>query len=92
MNITEPTEPSEVKTYLDSREADDYGVKLTSKILYTPRDGQEPYYIEGSPELGTFSSWDDAYDALLESYEPLDSLLESLLNDSSIFDDFAEDV
>lgn len=38
---------------------------ITSAIIYTAWDEDEPYVIETFPELGLFASWDEAYDALL---------------------------
>jgi hypothetical protein len=39
---------------------------LFSGILYTGWSEEEPYAIETYPELGTFATWNDACDALLD--------------------------
>jgi hypothetical protein len=40
--------------------------ELTDGIVYTRQLPAEPYEIETYPELGTFATWDDAYETLID--------------------------
>jgi hypothetical protein len=55
--------------------------ELSDSIVYTREDLDEPYMIERFPELGLFSTWDNAYDTLLEfMYKGMTAPLEPQIN------------
>lgn len=87
-------EPAEVTEYLDSNEINAYSEKLTSKILFGWCDAQSilAYYIKGNPKIGAFATWNDAYDALLNTFEQLPPTAEDQeINAFLDFDQFEDD-
>lgn len=51
-------------TFIDECQHLDYINELSSAIVYTGWTAILPYAIETFPELGTFPTWDSAFDAL----------------------------
>ena len=86
-------EPIEVSEYLDSNMINAYSEKLTSNILFGWCNAQSvlAYYIKDNSEIGTFATWDDAYDAFLKTFEPLSPSADDIGIDAFLDFNFLED-